>query len=153
MLSKEARKEMNIQFYEGFKNYMRRVPYSGGGKPQWASYRTGIKDFYVRTEVDQHGARFCLDYQNKDEGIRTLLWEQLEEFSSLLNKHLDRPIIWVWEKENAIIPSFRLYTEQTGVSFYNKADWDAIYAFFKTQLVAFDEFWEDFSDPIKALMD
>lgn len=152
MLSKEEKKEINSQFFEGFKKHMKGTPSYGGSKPQWLNYRLGIKNFYLRLQVDQHGAKFCLDFQHKDEDIRSLLWDQLEEFKSLLEKALDREVIWTEILEGSTVPTFRIHTEIREVSFYQRSDWPQIYAFYKSQLVAFDEFWEDFSDPIKALM-
>ena len=79
MLTKEARKELNTHFWEGFRKEMRNHKSSNGRGINWINYPSDVKDIYIRLIVATKNASICFDIQPKDDDIRSILWEQMTE--------------------------------------------------------------------------
>ena len=95
MLPKEERKALNEAFWAGFKTHMRACMSSSGRRINWINYPTGVKDVYMRMEVDAHGVRLCFDVQPKDDGIRSIIWEQMTELKAVMDSTMGTEAIWV----------------------------------------------------------
>jgi hypothetical protein len=154
MLSKEERKARNASFWDTFKKEMRSTKSSSGRAMSWVSYPSDVKDIYIRLETDQHGARLCFDIQAKDDGIRSILWEQMTELKKVLENEMTWETIWIeayTTKEGKSIS--RIEWRNDELNFYKDEDWPLIRAFFAQRLVEFDRFYQEFKDILIALAD
>lgn len=154
MLAKEARKERNEKFWSGFKEYMRGTLSSTEKRVNWLNYKTEVKDTYLRLICDGKTTAVCYDIQFKDAGIKAIFWEQLSELKKVLEASMQQVTIWeenLITKEGLVIG--RIYWQLEDVNFYNDADWEKIYSFFKSRLLEFDEFYQEFKDILIALVD
>lgn len=154
MLSKEERKERNEKFWSAFKEVMRRTQSTGGRRVNWATYPTQIKDLYVRLICDGKQTAMCLDLQFKDTGVRSIVWEQLGELKSIMEKTMTTNGNWMEEyhtPEGLIIS--RICWELEDVDFHREADWPKIHSFFKQQLIEFDSFYQEFKDILILLVE
>ena len=88
MLSKEALKEKNSQFWTDFRKSMNKVTSVSGRQINWINYPSSVKDVYVRMEVDANGVRLCFDVQPKDDGVRAIIWEQMTELKALMQTEM-----------------------------------------------------------------
>lgn len=147
MLSKEARKELNTEFWEEFRILMRREKSSDGRGINWINYPTSVQDVYVRLETDQHGARFCFDIQPKDEGIRSILWEQMTELKTVMEAEMGPATAWN-EMHGTVAGRniSRIYWETAAFNFYNREDRVGIQKFLREKLIAFDAFYQEFKE-------
>jgi hypothetical protein len=151
MLTKEELKLKKLKFWGDFKSRMHKHRSSNGRKMNWLSYPTEIKDIYLRMEVDKQGARICFDIQAKDEGIRSILWEQMYELKNVLTLEMGEGE-WIENHFNDYIASFnRIQWELKHVNFFNDDDHEVIYAFFEEKLLAFDSFYQDFKEILTLL--
>lgn len=147
MLSKEARKERNTQFWENFKKKMRSVKSSNGKAISWVGYPTDVKDVYLRMETDGNGARLCFDIQPKDDGIRSILWEQMTEMKVVMNSEMEIEAIWNEFSHEVNGRSIsRIYWENQEVNFYKDEDLPKIESFFKDTLIRFDRFYQEYKE-------
>jgi hypothetical protein len=152
MLSKEERKELNTSFWEGFRKEMRSTKSCNGRNINWINYPTDVKDVYIRMEADNNGARFCFDIQPKDEGIRSILYEQMTELKKVMEDEVGEATSWnefdrVFAGRNV---SRILWSDDT-LNFYKNEDRAQIKTFFREKLLAFDSFYQEFKDILIAL--
>lgn len=147
MLSKEERKALNTEFWEGFRKEMRKIPSASGRGINWVNYPSDVKDVYIRLQADQNGARLCFDIQPKDDGIRSILWEQMTELKVVMESETGPATAW---NENDHIFNdrtvSRVYWELDGVNFYNTGDHAAIKDFLREKLVRFDAFYQEYKE-------
>lgn len=147
MLSKEEKKERNTAFWESLRKEMRSVRSVNGRSINWINYPTDVKDVYMRMEADANGARLCFDIQPKDDGIRSILYEQMTELKRVMEDTVGTADYW-----NEFDRTFngrnvsRIAWEDKSLNFYKNEDLDAIKSFFKTKLIAWDEFYQEFKD-------
>lgn len=153
MLSKQALKERNTAFWSDFKSFMSKERSSNGRKMNWLNYPTDIRNIFLRLEADKHGARVCFDIQAKDEGVRAIIWEQMEELKKVMTDAMGEPGDWMFSHSTPEIPAFsRIQWEITDVNFYNDDDQIKIFTFFREKLIAFDSFYQDFKDILILLV-
>ena len=152
MLSKEQRKERNTAFWNGFRKFMKPYRSSNGSRMNWISYPSDVKDIYIRMEVDNIGARLCMDIQPKDDGVRSVLYEQMTELKKVLESEMSWETSWIEKyhtKEGHVIS--RICWQVDGLDFYRDEDWPQIMEFLKARLVEFDSFYQEFKDILIAL--
>jgi hypothetical protein len=153
MLSREEHKKRNIIFWTEFKNFMTSKKSSTGKRINWLNYPTEIKFIYLRLEVDKSGARVCFDIQAKDEGVRAIVWEQMEELKKVLTEAMGDEGIWIKTCYSNELQEFsRIKWELDTVNFYHDKDIEAIYNFFAEKLIAFDDFYQNFKDILILLV-
>ena len=154
MLSKEAQKDWNIRFWNGFKNEMKAYNSSNGRRINWLTYPTDIKHMYLRMVCEKDGVALHFDSQFSDQGIRDIVWEQLEELMSLINAQINYPSIWTrWfqTKEGLVID--RISWKLNNVNYLKEEEWPIIYDFLKNRIVEFDKFHQEFKDILINLVD
>jgi hypothetical protein len=125
-----------------------------GKRVNWLNYKTEVQDTYLRLVCDGKTTAVCYDIQFKDAGIKAIFWEQLGELKKVLEASMEQTTNWKEEfttKEGIVIG--RIYWELENANFYNDDDWEKIYAFFKSRLVEFDAFYQEFKDILIALVD
>lgn len=151
MLSKEAKKELNTNFWNGFRKEMRNKNSSGGKGINWINYPSGVKDVYIRLEVEPKITRVCFDIQPKDDDIRSILWEQMTELKVVMESNVGEA---TWNEEDRYLDDrtvSRISWEKTGSNFYNINDHPEIKEFLKTTLIKFDAFYQEFKEILISL--
>lgn len=154
MLSREAQKERNAAFWELFRIRMRGHRSSNGKPMNWINYPTDVKDVYVRMELDGKGVRFCFDIQPKDDGVRSILWEQMTELKRVMESEMGTDGVWL-EKSHYISGRAvsRILWENTSLSFYRDEDTMAIMNWLEEKLLSFDRFYQEYKDILISLAD
>jgi hypothetical protein len=147
MLSKEERTELNRTFWTGFKKMMNSHRSSNGRSINWLNYPSDVKGIFIRMEIDNKAARLCFDMQFKDEGIRSIVWEQMGELKKVLESKMTSETLWVQELyANVGFRFSRIFWELENVSLFNEEDHQKIYDFLRIQLLSFDSFYQEFKD-------
>lgn len=153
MLSKEERKEWNKKFWDEFRKEMRSLKSSNGRSINWINYPTDVRDVYVRLEADNKGAKLCFDIQPKDDGIRSLLWEQMTELMKVMENETGKAI---WNEFDHIIMDrtcSRICWQAENLNFFNEKDWYEIKSFLKEKLIRFDAFYQEYKEILIHLAD
>src|SRR5690554_7121783 len=88
MFSKEERKALNAAFWTRFKEKAGVNKGANGKRINWVNYPTRVKQIYIRLHAETKIARFSIDIQDKDEGVRMLVWEQFEELKKVLEEEM-----------------------------------------------------------------
>ncbi|MEJ6590104.1 MAG: DUF4268 domain-containing protein [Crocinitomicaceae bacterium] len=147
MYSKEEKRDLNIQFWDGFNEYMKKSKSSASRRLNWLSYPTNVKDTYLRLHCNDATSALRFDIQFKDKDIRVIFWEQLQELKSLLTSHVNSPSDWIEQLEDSEGRTIsRIQWESSEWSLYQKNDWKKIYKFFKDRLIEFDHFYQEYKE-------
>lgn len=151
MLSKEERKEKNTLFWESFRKEMRPIKSTNGRSINWINYPTDVKDVYIRLRADSNGASISFDIQPKDDGIRSILWEQMTELKVVMEEETG-PAIWsefdrVFSGRNVS----SIYWEKNDLNFFKEEDVPKIKEFLKEKLIGFDAFYQEFKEILVLL--
>jgi hypothetical protein len=152
MLTKEEKKERNIKFWEDFRKAIKDQRSTNGRQMNWINYPTDVKDIYVRMEADGDGARLCFDIQPKEDGIRSILWEQMTELKAVMDSTMGTEAIWVESSHywNGRLIS-RIKWENPALNFNKIENHPAIIEFLKDKLIRFDKFYQEFKDILIVL--
>ncbi len=151
MLSKEERKERNTLFWNTLKKQMRSVPSCTGRSISWIKYPTDVKDVYLRMETDSKGARLCFEIQPKDDGIRSILWEQMTELKVVMEEEVGEAEWYEFHREFSGRNVSRIQWELKDKNFYKDEDFPAIIEFLKEKLIDFDSFYQEYKEILISL--
>lgn len=152
MYSKEEASQIRQAFWTTFGQYIAPIRSSEGLKVNWLNYKTGIKHVYFRMYADSRLARIAIELTHPDEGIRELFFEQFRELRRLMHDTLGEEWEWLADTsdDNGRKIS-RIFKELSPVNMFNKNDWPLLISFFKTRILALDQFWGDAKDQFEAL--
>ncbi|MGJ1203373.1 DUF4268 domain-containing protein [Sphingobacterium lactis] len=142
MYSREEAKKIKESFWTSFGQYMAPVPSADGEKVTWVNYKTGIRNLYFRMDASNKVAQIGIVIADSDAGIRALIFEQFQEYRTVLHAELGEE--WIWDAEyydEYGKATARIYTEIRGSSIFNQQDWPALISFFKPRIMALDSFW------------
>lgn len=153
MFSKEERKEKNTAFWKAFKDFSKKHQSTEGRRVNWVNYPTFVKPLYIRLHTDQNTARFSIEIQDKDDGIRNLIWEQFTELKKVLEAEMPSEGKWKINAENTANQEVgRIYWEIKGVNMYNLGDHKKIFNFLMNHLLGFDRFYAVYKEVIIGLI-
>lgn len=153
MFSKEERKVVNEAFWTRFKEKAGVNKGASGKRINWVNYPTHLKQIYVRLHADTELARFSIDIQDKNSGVRMLIWEQFEELRKVLEKEMIIPGVWEEKALNSVGQEIsRISWTLDDVNMYAKEDQHKIYDFFILLSVRFDRFYSEFDEVLIGLI-
>lgn len=153
MFSKEERKKIHEEFWQGLKKRMNKHTNTNGKRVNWLRYPIRMKEMYVRMAADNHSATFSIEFQSTDNGILALLWEQMIELKNVLELEMGNDGEWMDETFNlAGQPICAIRWHLNEVNMYRLSDAPTIYAFYEAKLLAFDRFYEEYKEVLLALM-
>jgi hypothetical protein len=119
---------------------------------KWLLYDTKIKDFSFKFFADNKKAQVMIDIEMKDDDKRVAYFEKLESLKTILEE--DYLLNAVFEKEFTLESGkniSRVWVEKSGIGLTNRNSWDEIFAFFAETMDAFERFFYEFEDYIKAI--
>lgn len=144
MFSREEASKLRQQFWISFGKYMKPIANAEGLPINWINYKTGVKHIFFRMDAEQKFASIAIEIAHPDAGVRELIYQQFEEFKSLLENTLNEKWDWLPNATNnngnqvakiaCILPN---------ISVFNQQQWPNIIAFLKPRIIALDEFWVD----------
>lgn len=139
MYSRDQASALRREFWTTFGQYMKPIPSSEGVSINWVNYRTEVSDIQFKLTAGNKEATIGIYLLHKDEGIRSLVFDQFLEFKKLMSIELEED--WVWESIDQ--NPTRIYTTLRDVSILDKNDWPELISFFKPRLISLDAFWEN----------
>lgn len=143
MYSKEESAQIRKKFWISFGQYMKLQPTASGLAVNWINYKTGIKDLYFKTDVDNKVALFRIEISVVSVDIRHLIFEQFEEYKPFFESIMGSD--WLWLKDTFDEHGrqvCRIENKLENVNIFRESDWPEIVNFLKENLIAMDEFWE-----------
>jgi len=152
MFSKAQSKEINLNFWNGFEEYMMKIRSSNGRKINWLNYPSDIKTIFIRLEVDSKSAKLCFDIQHKDDQLRSIIYEQMTELKLVLeDTTIEKP---EWNENFYYLNKqyiSRIVWENKSFNYYKSEDQEKIYQYIKERLIKFDLFYQEYKDILISL--
>lgn len=141
MYPKGQSSQYKEEFFDFLKMKMKRKLSAEKNRINWLKYPTGIDKIFFRCEMEQSGARFCIDIQHKDAGLRELVYDQFLEMRPVLEQHIGE---MEWQKDyltpdGNCISRISICCE--GTNLFEKESWPAAFSFFEKKLVRMDKTW------------
>lgn len=153
MLSKEAQKEFNQEFWNVFRKRMREHKSSNGRGINWLNYPSDVKSIFIRMHVDKKTTALNFDVQFKDPDILAIVWEQLHEMRKLMETTMEMEGQWL--EHNYLSNGQQYYRIQWSIdnlNYHKPEDREEIYSFLETTLLKFDEFYQEFKEIVINLV-
>lgn len=152
MYSKQEAAQLKKEFWTAFGQYMMPVVPAEGEKISWVNYKTGEKNIAFRLQADNVKATVAIELTHTDTGIQQLYYEQFLQLKKILESSTGGE--WAWQlhtKDEYGKTVSRIVTELMQVSVFKKEDWPKLISFFKTNMIALDEFWSNVKYSFEAL--
>jgi hypothetical protein len=154
MLTREEQRNINTFFWTAFRDYMKKEKSSNGRRINWLNYPSDVKDVYIRLHADVHFAGLTFDIQSKDDGIRSLLWEQLCELQKVMEERMMIKGEW---NENIKLNDGKTISRITWgthkLNYLKEEHRATIFEFLRSTILAFDVFYQEFKDILVNLTD
>ena len=152
MYSKQETAQLRKEFWTAFGQYMTPVLSAEGQKVSWINYKTGEKNIFFRMEADSKTAVVAIELTHADFDIQQIYFEQFVQLSKFLEAATGDEWNWQLHRVNEYGKTVsRVYIDLPGVSIFKKEDWPRLISFFKSKMIALDEFWTNVKYSFEAL--
>lgn len=143
MFSKEEAAQLRKEFWTSFgKSFPRK----------WLLYNTKIKGFSFKFVADRKNAAVCLDFENPDELVNLLYFDQMLSLKSLLETDIPEVIFNNEFELESGKKIHRIYVPFEGkFSVHNKNTWRECFEFFVDTMPKFELFYYEYEDVIKNI--
>ncbi len=142
MYSTQEAAAIKEEFWTKLGQYLSPIPSANGEKINWINYKTGVKAVRFKMDALPKEAFVSVDILAEEE-LRLKLFHLFKKFKKQF------PVGYEWaeycEDEHGRVLS-RLYIEKENISVFRKTDWPKLIQFFKTQVMAWDVFWQEHKD-------
>ncbi len=128
--TKEERKELITQFWEGFSFYCSCLPYLRRRRRKWLLHHTKVSNVRLKFEPGRNTVKVILEIYHKDESKRLAQYEKFEMYKVILEEGFENRLVWDFtcKLENGE-EVCRIYTEKTGLDMHKISEWKEIYDF------------------------
>ncbi|HEX8315513.1 MAG TPA: DUF4268 domain-containing protein [Flavisolibacter sp.] len=151
MYSKQEATQLRKDFWTAFGQYMTPVLSAEGEKVSWVNYKTGEKNIAFRMQADNKSATIAIELTHADADIQQLYFEQFLQLKKIFEASTTGEWIWQLHTTDEYGKTIsRIYAELPA-SIFRKEDWPQLISFFKTHIVALDEFWSNVKYSFEAL--
>jgi hypothetical protein len=142
MYSRNEVAQLKKEFWTAFGQYMTPVLSAEGEKISWVNYKTGEKNIFFRMHAGNKEAAVSIELTHSDAGVQQLYYEQFLQLKRFMTDSLGEE--WTWQLHTTDEwgkTVSKIFTALEPVSIYKKEDWPRLISFFKTRMIALDEFW------------
>jgi len=142
MYTKQEVSKLRQAFWTTFGQYMQPVSPADGSKVNWVNYKTGVPGITFKMEADNEHASIAIVLSAADAAIQEEHYTLMTQLRTMLHNTLGEQ--WQWQQAYTNEygkPVSTISTTLGGVSILRNEDWPALISFFKTRIIALDEFW------------
>lgn len=145
MYNPQEASQIRQQFWTALGQYLAPIPSATGGKVNWINYKTGVKAIRFKMDVIHKQAFAGIEIKAPAD-TRTDLYR----IFLLFKQDFPQNYIWSASTEDTEGRSVsQIFKSLEGYTPLNKAHWPELIAFFKEQIIAFDQFWAIHNDVFK----
>jgi hypothetical protein len=142
MYNKEQASLVKESFWRALGQKMATQLSSDGEKIKWINYETGVRHLSFKMDADRHTAIIKIEITHPDPGIHELMYAQFVELKPLVDEYLKDDWVWIYKQKNAAGKEVSMiYNILENVNIFRPSDQQAIYNFFRKELIALDELW------------
>lgn len=145
MYSKEEIKQLQLNFWSGFKKYHPK---------KWMFNKTQVSGLVFRFHVDRENAWVILELQHKNEDRRLKIFEILDRYKVVLEEGFENGLVWelVHVREDNKQEVCRIYTRLENVDWHRQEQWPEIYNFFVKNMLLMEKNYLELKEVLKDEM-
>ncbi len=144
MFSKQEASTLKKKFWTAFGHYIKPIPSADGEKINWINYKTGVKNIAFWMDVSGKKAFVAIEISHADLNVQQLYFEQFLAMKKRITEAVGKGWNWQLHTTNEMVKTISSISISLGnVSLLNKNDWPALISFFKTYMIALDDFWSE----------
>lgn len=150
MYSKEEKKQLKQDFWDGFQKYSGPKRKQLGLPKKWMLQQTGIKALDLKFDIDHEKASVGIDVVSKSIEVRVDYWNKLLGLKNILEKEYELDLVWddMMELDSGkYIVRIAVYKDKVNV--LDKTKWEAVYGFFYENMSKLEIWLEEYRDILK----
>jgi hypothetical protein len=151
MYTKQEATKIKASFWTSFGQYMRPLPGASGEPVNWLNYKTGIRHFFFRMDVDSKQASIAIELRHPDIEQQEYYYHSLLQWKKILEEMVGEQWNWqssITDEDGKTI--HRISTSLAGVNIFEVNDWPKIISFLKPRLIILDSFWYQVGEQVKG---
>jgi len=141
MFGKREAQALRTEFWIQFGKIMAHQVSESGESVNWINYNTHVKGVRFRVEIEGGNILTSIDIDYADLSIQELHWDQFEETLGILKGFWGD---FEWNRKVEGIhkhPIGRAWKQCTLGHIYDKTTWPDMFAYLKSEYLAFDAYW------------
>ena len=150
MYTREELRQLKKEFWEGFGLFCSEVPALKRRKSKFMLYNTKMKGVELKFDATREGAFVILEINHSDAARRFELYEQFEQYKSLMEKGFPEGLIWnfayvrEWGTEVC-----RIYTHKPGIDIPRRIHWMEFYRFMSSEMLKLEKAFRQVKEAIE----
>lgn len=143
MFTKEEKKAINKEFWDGFKTYCHKKKV----KRKWLLSKISIKHTQLKFFADHKKALVLFQIDNKSDEKRLEIYSYFNAMRKLWDEEAREGLIWCERFEgidNNEVSA--IYFELEGVNIYKKEDHEKIYSFFVKKMIILEDIYLEYGE-------
>ncbi len=152
MYTKEEASAIRHKFWTSFGLYMTPVPSFSNEKVNWVNYKTGIKGIFFKMDVDKSSASVAIEIRLPNTELQHQYFYTFTKFANQLieisgsNWVMDKDYVNEYDQNIS-----KIFIDIKGVNIFNQNDWPVIITFLKKNIIALDNFWNEYKPAFEIL--
>ncbi len=150
MYGKEEAKALRVDFWETLNKKAATIRRREGRPKKFMLEKTGIKPVRLKFHTNKNDVAVSVIIQSKHESIRLRYYEKFYSLKEIMESEIEN-LEWelIYEDEYKSEMS-RISTTLSDVNYFNKEDWDKIFAFFIGNMNKFEDIIEEYREYLKS---
>ena len=151
MYNQEEKKQLRLDFWEGFGKYSHTLDDLRPNRGRWMLYNTGIKHFDLKFEVLRYVIRIMIEVNHHSEDERLKVYSELEKYRSIIEGVFGATLVWDFvyttPSGNEVC---RIYVECADYDFHKRDNWSKMYVYMSENMVRMELAFMEVRDFIKS---
>lgn len=130
MFSKEEKKQLIINFWNGFSMYCSRMPFLPKDEKNWLLHRTKVPNVHLKFDLLRNKVLVALEILHRDEAKRLDQFEKIEKYKIILEEGFENGLTWDYAYfRDSGQEVCRIYAYVEGLDYHKQSQWEDIYTF------------------------
>ena len=149
MYTKEEKKALIKEFWEGYGNFCRTLPAMECRKDNFL-LNTKMKGVEFKYDAGRDGAFVILEIKLRDENARFEKFEQFERYKAILEADFPYGLVWDFaHRRECGSEVCRIYSHKAGIDIHRRSDWLEFFRFMSSEMQKLEEAFLEVKDAIR----
>ena len=150
MYTREELRQLKKEFWEGFGLFCSEVPALKRRKSKFMLYNTKMKGVELKFDATREGAFVILEINHSDAARRFELFEQFEQYKTLIEKGFPEGLIWnfAYVRECGTEVCC-IYTHKPGIDIHRRIHWMEFYRFMSSEMLKLEKAFRQVKEAIE----
>jgi len=149
MYTKEEKREIRIEFWDGFKRYSKK---KGRKMTSWVLKGTQMREAQLKFDLNENGAFVMLQIDSKFDSKRYSVYEKFEKYKTIIDETCGEDLLW---DKDYFMDGFKevslIYFHKAEASVFNKEEWNVYFEFLFSKMTKLEEAFLDVKEVVQNL--